>query len=208
MPKQVLGSFGQISAQNLFWAGRFKLAQNYGLNHPCPKLANPDPATALMAHWTGNGPQGQEVLYAGSKGHELESCLELKFRVQSPSVEVGWDRKISGYPELNPCVLFSSGEKCILFYRAQLYSYLRERQSLVGTGHHGVGICKRGWKIDRIIQALYSIFHYFGFLLWIPKIIDTNVPLMAWNTSRKGGRVKPWEHVGSRSKGLGFNSHF
>ena len=39
--KLVLGSFGQKSAQNLLWAGRFKPAQNYGLNHPCPKLANP-----------------------------------------------------------------------------------------------------------------------------------------------------------------------
>ena len=43
--KEVWGSFGKkvpkTGAQNLFWAGQFKLAQNYGLNHPCPKLANP-----------------------------------------------------------------------------------------------------------------------------------------------------------------------
>ena len=39
--KKVWCSFGQIGAQNLFWAGWFKLAQKYGLNHPCPKLANP-----------------------------------------------------------------------------------------------------------------------------------------------------------------------
>ena len=38
--------------------------------------------------------------------------------------------------------------------------------------------------LARIIQALYSIFYYFVFLLWIqPKTIDINVPLIAWNTS-------------------------
>ena len=27
--------------QNLFWEGWFKPVQNYGLNRPCPKCANP-----------------------------------------------------------------------------------------------------------------------------------------------------------------------
>ena len=42
------GQFWATSGQNLFWAGRFKPAQNYGLNHPRPKLANPGTDTWII----------------------------------------------------------------------------------------------------------------------------------------------------------------
>ena len=46
------GQFWAKSAQNLFWAGRFKPAQNYGLNHPRPKLANPDSDSSMFSVWS------------------------------------------------------------------------------------------------------------------------------------------------------------
>ena len=51
--QKCFGQFWAKSAQNLFWAGRFKPAQNYGLNHPCPKLANPDHQFGARTYQTG-----------------------------------------------------------------------------------------------------------------------------------------------------------